>query len=406
VQRAEKFYAELNHGAPMIRRLLRRLAPGGLFAKIFLGYALALLPALMVLALSELDKALLVPAVAATALSSGLLAARWVALPWHRAAEASRRVFANDVALQVYTGRDDELGQLQLVIQALQAQLRTVVWRIDESAGHLDGIASRTATVVEQCDAGVQRQRTELDQVATAMNEMTATVQEVARNTQNAMSSANDAARQAREGALTITESIGIIEALSAGVGQTRQTIHSLVENSAAIGNVLNVITGIADQTNLLALNAAIEAARAGDQGRGFAVVAGEVRTLASRTQDSTKEIQTMMDRIQEGVRQVVAEMECVTEKAAMSADQIEVSAVALAGISASMCTINEMNTQIAAASEEQSAVAEEINRNLFNIKQAADETADASQETAHATRELATEAASLRDGIRQFGLR
>ncbi|MDY6978523.1 MAG: PAS domain-containing methyl-accepting chemotaxis protein, partial [Pseudomonadota bacterium] len=304
-------------------------------------------------------------------------------------AHLAREVFDNPLAQWIFTGRLSGVGVYELGLITQEAMLRTILGTVEDSAINLGDVASDNASVVEQTREGVQRQRDEIDQVATAMNEMAATVQEVAQNTQSAMNAANEATEQAQAGALTVTEAIGVIENLSASVKQAQQVIQKLSEDSTSIGGVLEVITGIAEQTNLLALNAAIEAARAGEQGRGFAVVADEVRTLAQRTQDSTKEIHQIVERIQGGVQHVVNEMGEVTEKAELGVAQVEESAISLSEISGAVASINDMNTQIASAAEEQSAVAEEVNRNIININQVSQETADGARVTAESSQRL-----------------
>ncbi len=312
-------------------------------------------------------------------------------------------VFDNGLAQWIYTGRLSGVGAYELGLITQQAMLRTILGTVEDSAINLGDVANDNAGVVEQTRQGVQRQRDEIDQVATAMNEMAATVQEVAQNTQSAMNAANEATEQARSGALTVTEAIGVIENLSASVKQAQEVIQKLSEDSTSIGSVLEVITGIAEQTNLLALNAAIEAARAGEQGRGFAVVADEVRTLAQRTQDSTKEIHAIVERIQGGVQHVVNEMGEVTEKAEHGVEQVEGSAMALSEISGAVASINDMNTQIASSAEEQSAVAEEINRNIININQVSQETADGAAVTSESSQRLSEMVAELRSMVHQF---
>jgi methyl-accepting chemotaxis protein len=226
------------------------------------------------------------------------------------------------------------------------------------------------------------------------MNEMSGTVQEVARNAADASNAADAADTEASNGALVSTEAIGGIESLVSEVNSAAQVIRNLEQDSENIGSVLDVIRGIAEQTNLLALNAAIEAARAGEQGRGFAVVADEVRTLASRTQQSTQEIQDMILRLQDGAANAVKVMEGAQNKAQVSSDSVEKAAESLAAIAGSVSAINDMNTMIASAAEEQSAVAAEMQTNMNNIREVADRSADGAQQTAQASEELARLAA------------
>ncbi|MDX5332969.1 MAG: methyl-accepting chemotaxis protein, partial [Gammaproteobacteria bacterium] len=249
----------------------------------------------------------------------------------------------------------------------------------------------------------VSQQLSEIDQVATAMNEMTATVQEVARNAQEAEMAARAADEQASGGQRVVHDTVAAINALAERVEGLSQTMTSLESASVDIGTVLEVIKGIAEQTNLLALNAAIEAARAGEQGRGFAVVADEVRQLASRTQQSTREIQGMIESLQATASQAAGEMEAGRKDAETSVDKAAQAGKALDDIARAVKTITDMNVQIASAAEEQAAVTEELNRNTSNIQALANQSADGSRQTDEASQELARLAADLQMGLGQF---
>ncbi|VAW83240.1 Methyl-accepting chemotaxis sensor/transducer protein, partial [hydrothermal vent metagenome] len=236
-----------------------------------------------------------------------------------------------------------------------------------------------------------------------AMDEMTSTVQEVARNAAEASKAAKNADGDAKSGALVASEAIGGIDSLLGGVNAAAQVIRNLEKESENIGSVLDVIRGIAEQTNLLALNAAIEAARAGEQGRGFAVVADEVRTLASRTQQSTQEIHDMIQRLQDGAVNAVKVMEGAQGQAQNSSDLVEKAAESLAAIAGAVSNINDMNTMIASAAEEQSAVAAEMQANMNNIREVSDRSAEGAQQTAQASEELARLATEQQALMAQF---
>jgi len=257
--------------------------------------------------------------------------------------------------------------------------------------------------LVTTSNQNISQQNQELEMVATAVNEMTSAIQEVAQNTGNAAQAAQDATKMSQQGALTITDAMGIIDSLDTHVLTASDSINQLKKDSENIGGVLDVIRGIAEQTNLLALNAAIEAARAGEQGRGFAVVADEVRTLAGRSHDATEEIQVMVEQLQSGVASAVTNMEDVSKRAAEGVVQVEESAESLAEISGSVRIINDMNTQIAVATEEQNSVAAEVSRNIEQINQLSAETAQGAAQTEQNSQKLTELAEELRVMVEQF---
>jgi methyl-accepting chemotaxis protein len=271
------------------------------------------------------------------------------------------------------------------------------------NAGQLAAAAEELSAITEQSNAGVMRQQGEIGQVATAMNEMSATVSEVSKNAGNAATAAQEADDRAKDGWSVVNTTVQTINNLASEVERTSEVIENLKGDSISIGTVLDVIRDIAEQTNLLALNAAIEAARAGEQGRGFAVVADEVRTLASRTQQSTREINDMIERLQNGANQAVSVMEMGRAKAEESVEQAAKAGEALQSITGVVDNIKSMNMQIASAAEEQSATAEEINRNIVNISEVAQETAGGSQQTASASDELARLASDLQSQVSKF---
>ncbi|MBK1672399.1 chemotaxis protein [Ectothiorhodospira shaposhnikovii] len=308
-----------------------------------------------------------------------------------------------DLTRQLDAQGRDELSELARAFNEFVGKIRELVRQASAASSQLAAAAEELSSTTEETREQVRRQHSETDQVATAMNQMTATVQEVSRNASEAAQAAATTREEAASGDKVVRETIRAIELLADEVENASRVITRLSEDSDDIGKVLEVIRGIAEQTNLLALNAAIEAARAGEQGRGFAVVADEVRTLASRTQSSTTEIQAMIERLQSGAVGAVKVMEEGRGKARQSVTQAARAGESLKAISGAVNNINDMNAQIASAAEEQSAVTEEINRNITNIAQAVEQTSSGSDQIALASDELARLAAELQNLVGRF---
>ncbi|WXL28007.1 methyl-accepting chemotaxis protein [Ectopseudomonas mendocina] len=301
-----------------------------------------------------------------------------------------------------YTGKD-ELGTIADAFNTMASHFQRTIRELAQAVEQLAAAAEQTAQISRQTSDGINRQQMETDQVATAMNEMSATVQDVAGNAANAAHAAEEADNQTESGKQVVQQTIISIDSLATEVVHAAEVIHELEANSVSISSVVDVIRSIADQTNLLALNAAIEAARAGEQGRGFAVVADEVRTLASRTQQSTTEIQAMIEKLQHGANRAVTVMESSCEKAQSGKEQVASAGRMLEQISNAVATINDMNAMIASAAEEQSSVAEEINRNITCVSQIAEETSDASRQNVATSTQLASLASQLQKLVQNF---
>ncbi len=311
----------------------------------------------------------------------------------------------DDLSCTVAISAHDEVGAMGHAFNQMIGKFRRSLQAVADVTGRLGQVSDQVSSVADETLRQVMQQRTETDMVASAMNEMSATVQEVAGNatrtaeaSQNADDAAGEGVNVAARASEAIAELIGEIE-------NAASMVERVQTDSASISEVLGVITGIAEQTNLLALNAAIEAARAGEQGRGFAVVADEVRTLASRTQNSTEEIQSMIQRLHAAVTDAVNAMEDARQRAAQSVGHVGDATRSLGSIAAEVSSINDMNLQIAAAAEEQSAVAEEINRNIANISQVADSTSQGAADTHGQSEVLVELAVELRRLVSQFKL-
>ena len=330
----------------------------------------------------------------ALALVFGIVAAwaitRQIVIPLSQTLKVAERVAAGDLTHDLVSQRQDELGQLQRAMQSMTMGLRDLIGGISDGVTQIASAAEQLSAVTEQTSAGVNSQKVETDQVATAMNEMAATVQEVARNAEEASEAAVAADQQAREGDRVVGEAIAQIERLAGEVGNSTEAMGHLKRESDKIGSVLDVIKSVAQQTNLLALNAAIEAARAGEAGRGFAVVADEVRSLAQRTQKSTEEIEELIVGLQSGTQQVATIMDNSRSLTDSSVELTRRAGNALENITRTVSAIQAMNQQIATAAEQQSAVAEEINRSVLNVRDVSEQTAAASEETAASSTELA----------------
>ncbi|XJP97170.1 methyl-accepting chemotaxis protein [Pseudomonas sp. B22129] len=334
---------------------------------------------------------------------AALVITRQITRPIQDTLAVVERIASGDLSHNIQITRRDELGVLQQGIQRMGTTLRELISGIRDGVTQIASAAEELSAVTEQTSAGVNSQKIETDQVATAMHEMTATVQEVARNAEQASLAAADADGQARAGDKVVAEAIAQIERLAAEVARSTDAMTHLQQESNKIGSVMDVIKAVAEQTNLLALNAAIEAARAGEAGRGFAVVADEVRGLAQRTQKSTEEIEGLVAGLQNGTQQVAAVMNNSRSLTDSSVELTRKAGVSLENITRTVSNIQSMNQQIAAAAEQQSAVAEEISRSIVNVRDVSEQTATASDETAKSSVELARLGSQLQQMVSHF---
>ncbi|RON67169.1 methyl-accepting chemotaxis protein [Pseudomonas fluorescens] len=339
----------------------------------------------------------------ALAITIGLLITRMIVRPLQVTLGAAERIAAGDFSVDIMVDRQDELGQLLQSMQTSTLGLRGLISHIRDGVVQLASSAEELSAVTEQTNSGVNSQRMETDQVATAMNEMAATVHEVARNAEDASAAASAADQQAREGEVAAQEAIVQMGRLADEVVLSSDAVDHLMKESEKIGGVLDVIKSVAGQINLLALNAAIEAARAGEQGRGFAVVADEVRALAQRTQKSTEEIETLIAGVQSGTERAVTLMDSSRNLTESTLKLMRDTGSRLVKIAEAVSTIQAMNQQIASAAEQQGAVAEEINRSVISVRDISEQTAAASEETAASSGKLALLGNDLQTMVSQF---
>lgn len=344
----------------------------------------------------------LVVAVLVSVLAAWIIS-RLIVVPLRETLQLADQVAGGNLTYNQVTTRRDELGLLQNSMQRMTANLRQLIGGLHEGVTQIASAAEQLSAVTEQTSAGVNSQRNETDQVATAMNQMASTVQEVASNAEQASHAAASASKEARDGDAVVTKAVLQIEKLATEVGHSKTAMDDLKEESNKIGGVLDVIKAVAEQTNLLALNAAIEAARAGEAGRGFAVVADEVRSLAQRTQTSTEEIAALIDGLHRRTAQVATTLENSRLLTDNSVELTRDAGTSIRNISQSISTIESMNQQIAASAEEQSAVAEEINRSVLSVRDISEQTASASEETAASSVELARLGMHLQGLVSKF---
>lgn len=308
-----------------------------------------------------------------------------------------------DLTRRLELDRSDELGQIAQGFNSFLSKLQAMISQVVGSVQKVSDASEHTADIAIRTNLGVQRQQAEIDQVATAVHQMTATAQDVARNAAQAAEAATHADNQANQGMQVVSQTAEAIADLAGEISQAMGVVQTLAKDSENINAILIAIRGIAEQTNLLALNAAIEAARAGEQGRGFAVVADEVRNLAQKTQQATEEIQTMIVQLQNGTREVVKVMQNSQNRSDDSVQQARLAAESLNAITGAISVISDMNTQIASAAEQQSAVAEDINRNVTTIGNAAQEVAEGADQARTTSSELTQLAEQQRRLINQF---
>jgi methyl-accepting chemotaxis protein len=334
-----------------------------------------------------------------------MMLTRSIVRPLSSAVSAAESVAQGDLTRPIETHGNDEVSRLLKALATMQQNLRETLQGISGSATQLATAADELNAVTLDSTQGLQQQNNEIEQAATAVNQMTAAVEEVARNAVSTSDATRQSSESAHLGQVRVSETATAINALASDVQQTGELVQSLANQSQDIGKVLDVIRAIAEQTNLLALNAAIEAARAGESGRGFAVVADEVRALAYRTQQSTQEIEQMVQGMRNGSSLALDSMQASTARATTTLALAERAGEALQTITASVHEIHERNLVIASAAEEQAQVAREVDRNLVNIRDLSVRSAAGADQTSASSHELSQLANALQGMVRRFQL-
>ena len=371
VERAEKTYLMINSGK--LPRAVTR--PGGsLRQRLGLGGVVALIPALATAFIGG-DMLMIAAMLCSTVLLGALML--WQTAPLAKLVEKARSKVDNPLMQYIYTGKTDDISQIDLALKMYKTELRAVVGRVEDTCQQVQMAADLSTTHVRSSARGADSQQQEIEQIAAAVEQMSATVHEVANHTTDVSNTAKQAQQVSSQGKRDVEKGFATINALVGEVDQATELIGELAKKSADIGMVLDVIKSIAEQTNLLALNAAIEAARAGEQGRGFAVVADEVRSLAQRTQDSTTEIETMIGALHEGVNRSVEVMKRGKASSEHTVEEMQATVSVLDQIAELVEKVSDLSIQVASATEQQSAVASEVSGNLNRISSLATETTE-----------------------------
>ncbi len=333
----------------------------------------------------------------------GWLLTRSITRPINEAVYIANKVASGDLTVSVRSQRGDEFGQLLTAFATMITNLRELIREIDTGASSIASSSEELSIVTNQTSKGVAEQQSQTDQVATAMNEMVATVNDVAKSAEAAFEAANQASEKSDNGQKAVRETLELVADLNEQSANVMDQLTGLQADTNNIVSVLDVIKSVADQTNLLALNAAIEAARAGEHGRGFSVVADEVRSLAQRTQSSAAEIETLISNLVTSAGTSVTSMETGRTRAEQTLERAQLAGSVIQEMAQGVEQIRQHNNQIATAAEEQSSVAEEINQNITLIRDVGDQSAASTEQVASASAELARLAEGLNTQVTRF---
>jgi methyl-accepting chemotaxis protein len=337
------------------------------------------------------------------AVALALWLTRSITKPLNEGVVVAHRISEGDLTAQIETAGTDETGQLMSALKNMVTKLQSIIGEVKNAASNIASASYELNASSELMSKGAGEQASRATQVATASEEMSQTVLDIAKNTSSIETSAIDTTKLAKDGEIVVNKSVDKVKSIAHTIDQSAQLVKSLGERSNQIGEIVTVINDIADQTNLLALNAAIEAARAGEQGRGFAVVADEVRKLAERTGNSTAEIGDMVKSIQNEVHQVVVSMENITKEVKAGVDLSAQAGDVLRNIVESADKLHLMVQQIASATEEMASTSEEINKDIEMISSLSADTSGNCSQIAKASNELSQLSVNLEDVVKGF---